>query len=229
MYPRSSHSFARLYQFLFQNISYFFFSGNHDWEDNPQAQIDFKKDKRWQMKDIYYTRTFGQIQLIFIDTTMLCPEISNMFTSREFPPEWKVKQLAWLDNILKSSKYAWNIIFGHYPVYSGGCSGIMKEMQEINNLFKKYSNVDVYFSGHDHNLQHLVCPECSINYFVSGSGCEETGVRVLNNYTVFGVSIEGFMNCVVRGDVMTVKFVSCKGDELYSVDVQRKVKPHETK
>ncbi len=198
--------------------------GNHDWEGNVQAQIDFRTDSRWQMPNIYYTKTFGRIQLVFIDTTILCPEISAMFTDKEFPPEPRQKHLDWLDKTLKNSSAEWIIVFGHYPVYSGGSSGIMGEMKEVNNVLMKYNNVDCYISGHDHCLQHLYCDKSKINYFVSGSGCERTYCRSLAGYSVFWVDIEGFLNCTIRGDIMTAVFVSCEGKELYKVDVKRKQK-----
>eukprot|EP01032_Pedospumella_encystans_P012191 gene12191-14122_t len=79
--------------------------GNHDWEGNVQAQIDFRTDK-----------------------------ISAMFTDKEFPPEPRQKHLDWLDKTLKHSTAEWIIVFGHYPVYSGGSSGIMREMQEAASV-----------------------------------------------------------------------------------------------
>ena len=200
--------------------------GNHDWEGNVQAQLDFRGDERWQMPGFYYTKTIGRIQLVFIDTSILCPEVSAEFTMKEFTPEKRQEHLDWLEDTLKQSTAEWIVVFGHYPVYSGGVYGIMPEMQPINDVMMKYQ-VDCYICGHDHSLQHLYCDESKINYFISGAGCERTYCKKLSGYSLFGVAVEGFLNCTIRGCIMTAVFVSCEGKELYRVDVQRRTKEKE--
>ena len=234
--------------------------GNHDWEGNVQAQIDYAKDPRWKMAGAYYVKSFAEVDMFFIDTTLLCPELSFMFTGSEFSPVAQKKHFEWLEQVLKKSceskKLKWRIVFGHYPVYSGGSSGILSEMQVVNELFIKYE-VDAYFCGHDHSLQHLQCMQSGISYFVSGSGCEITYVRAIPNYTVFQSLNCGFMSCTIgprakRDEdastasmttdrtssgsrsrsrsgtehvddiVLTVRFISHKGEMLYQVEVPRR-------
>lgn len=232
--------------------------GNHDWEGNVQAQIDYIKDPRWQMEAAYYVKSVGDVDMFFIDTQLLCPELSGMFTGAEFSPNAQKTHFEWLEKVLKksctSTKPKWRIAFGHYPVYSGGSSGILREMQAVNELFVKYQ-VDAYFSGHDHCMQHLQCRQSGINYFVAGSGCEITYVRAIPGLTVFNTLNCGFMscsigplikrrnsddtmasissgiaeNCSIGGSndhaddsVLTVRFISHKGEELYHVEVPRR-------
>ena len=105
--------------------------GNHDWQGNVQAQLDYKFDDRWQMEALYYTKVVGKVQFFFLDTTTLCPEISEMYTDREFSERDAEKQLSWLAYQLYISKAEWRIVLGHYPVYSGGENGCTHEMKAL--------------------------------------------------------------------------------------------------
>ena len=48
----------------------------------------------------------------------------------------------------------WKIVFAHYPCYSGGAHhGSDSAREKILPIMEKH-HVDVYLTGHDHNLQH---------------------------------------------------------------------------
>jgi len=83
------------------------------------------------------------------------------------------KQLQWLDQVLSDSKADWKIVFGHFPVHScttgehGDTASLIKYLQPI---LEKH-NVDAYFSGHDHILQHIQIN--GVDYLGSGAGARE--------------------------------------------------------
>lgn len=82
--------------------------GNHDWEGNPTAQIRFNADERWKMESYYYIRHFimkngDKVDFFFIDTTTLCPAISELFTDLQFSEKDAKEQLGWLETQLSKS------------------------------------------------------------------------------------------------------------------------------
>ena len=143
--------------------------GNHDYQLNPYAQIQFKY-KNYSMQDWYYTKIIDNIQCWFLDTQQLVT-LGNL----NFGSDWghvsktliekvhnntlenvRKKQLNWLKKSLEQSKYNNKIVFGHYPLITYGHHH--DEMPQLKKLllpiFKKY-NVLAYVSGHDHNSQHI--------------------------------------------------------------------------
>ena len=69
--------------------------GNHDWQGNVQAQLDFKGDSRWQMEALYYSKIIQNVHFFFLDTTTLCPDLSEMYTDKEFHEADMEVQLEW--------------------------------------------------------------------------------------------------------------------------------------
>jgi hypothetical protein len=115
------------------------------------------------------------------------------------------------------------VIFGHYPVYSGGENGSSFEMKQLELLMYRYK-VDAYFCGHDHSLQHLFNKHTGIHYFVCGSGSSTGVLRAIPGYTLAGLLVPGFIDCVIGTDAMTVRFVSSQGAEMYTVDIQKQIR-----
>uniref|UniRef100_A0A6C0J1K5 Calcineurin-like phosphoesterase domain-containing protein n=1 Tax=viral metagenome TaxID=1070528 RepID=A0A6C0J1K5_9ZZZZ len=143
--------------------------GNHDYQLNPYAQIQFKY-KNYSMQDWYYTKIIDNIQCWFLDTQQLVTLGYLNFSS-----DWghvskaiiqqihgdtlenlREKQLNWFKKSLELSKYKNKIVFGHYPLITYGHHN--NEMPQLKKLLlpilKKY-NVLAYVSGHDHNSQHI--------------------------------------------------------------------------
>ena len=65
------------------------------------------------------------------------------------------KSLAILDSILPGAyRSDWKIVFGHHPCFSGGAHSVNKKLVEKMLPIMKKGGVDMYLSGHDHNMQH---------------------------------------------------------------------------
>lgn len=59
-----------------------------------------------------------------------------------------------LDHELGKEESDWKIVFAHYPCYSaGGYPGFDSVRNKVLPIMEKH-NVDIYVTGHDHNLQH---------------------------------------------------------------------------
>lgn len=93
--------------------------GNHDYEGDPDVQVRFKRDWRWQMNGRYYTNIIGNVQIVILDTVQLCPRHSRDLISRQYfddkplvDEDERETQLKWLSNVLKTSTAEWIIVFG---------------------------------------------------------------------------------------------------------------------
>jgi len=183
----------------------------------------------------------------FLDTTTLCPDLSEMYTDREFNEADTERQMEWFEAQLANSTAPWKIVFCHYPIYSGGENGAAKEMKPIETLFYKYK-VDAYFCGHDHSFQHIFTRNTGIHYFVCGAGSSTCRVRNIPKYTVASHLVPGFLYATIHTkpnssnnikqtpsspvtsingssstSILTVKFINQNGSELYSVDIPKKL------
>jgi 3',5'-cyclic AMP phosphodiesterase CpdA len=103
----------------------------------------------------YYTYARKNVRFFALDSNALDP-----------------KQLAWLDEVLRSSTDTWKICYFHHPIYSdGGRHGSDVELRvTLEPLLVKYG-VNVVFAGHDH-IYERIKPQKGITYFVNGSSGE---------------------------------------------------------
>ena len=120
--------------------------GNHDHQSN-RLYKPFNMDG-----ERYYSFTRKNVRFFVLDTDYVDP-----------------RQLAWVDEALRSSNDEWKICYFHHPLYSnGGRHGSQVDLRVLlEPLFIRYG-VNVVFSGHDHIYERLK-PQRGIQYFVSGA------------------------------------------------------------
>jgi len=155
--------------------------GNHDYSNaDVRMQIKFPY---WSMPHYYYCKIYDNIGFWFIDTQLLDPGdkrdnnvFMNLWRSLEMVhgdvERAAEYQLQWLTNSLqRHKKLKFKVVFGHYPIFTGGIHGDnIKLVQKLLPLFKKF-NVTTYISGHDHNLQHIQRNANGYNFHQYISGC----------------------------------------------------------
>ena len=99
--------------------------GNHEYNGNTQAVIDYSRvSRRWMMPSRYYAKTVEaeddtQALLLFIDTAPLIDKYRK--DSIDYPDacrQDREAQLAWIEEQLRTSKAKWKIVMGHHPVYA---------------------------------------------------------------------------------------------------------------
>lgn len=196
-------------------------AGNHDHDGNVTAQIEYSKtSKRWRMPALYYKKSEtlagnAVADFFYIDTETLRGEdhsfkrLLRSLDSRLPSPE---QQMSWLERELAASRAAWKIVVGHHPVYSGGSHGRSRRLaKRLLPLFKRYG-VQVYLSGHNHNLEHLA--KGGTHYLVSGAGSQPTRVRTLAK-TRFATAQLGFLAVRLAPDSMNIEFIDQQGAPLY--------------
>lgn len=202
--------------------------GNHDYRGNAQAQIDYSKiSRRWNMPSRYYEKMFDlengeKVQILFIDTS---PFEKDYYAEPEkygdMSKQDTLAQKKWIEEKLSKSTAKWKIVVGHHPLYSTGKRlGKTKSIIEaFNHVFEKHK-VDVYFAGHEHDLQIQKLPNLHTLHVISGAGSEvrPTGKQ---DYTVFAESIAGFMAVAVTETSLNIQIIDKDGKVIFTHEVKK--------
>ncbi|KAF8782382.1 tartrate-resistant acid phosphatase type 5-like [Argiope bruennichi] len=235
---RFKETFETAFNYESLHVPWLVVAGNHDYYGNVSAQIAYTKiSDRWFFPDFYYVKRFTvpmsnmTADVIMIDTVLLCG-----YTSPEHPYEQPLldsiplktreKHWKWLEDTLKLSRANYVLVCGHYPVYSIATHGPTKCLVDrLQPLLFKY-NVTAYFSGHDHNLQHIqvLGRGQTMDYFVTGSAnfidpstknIREIPPGSLRFHWNDPFSLGAFSYLDINASNMTVTFVLSNGKILY--------------
>lgn len=226
-------SFENVYTAHALHVPWYSVLGNHDYHGSVQAQIDYSKiSRRWTMPSRYFATTLAEdiserdsvkVELVFLDTN---PMQTDYLANRtgyytDVREQDTLAQMEWLKRTLQQrDTSAWSIVIGHHPMYSGGKrKGKTSDMiNRFHHVFDAY-NIDAYFAGHEHDLQHHD-DGSGVQYFVSGAGSEvrKTGKM---EYTKFAQAVGGFALVTATRASLVVRFVDAQGNVLYSTTIQK--------
>jgi len=203
--------------------------GNHDHYapngNEGQAQIDYWKnsrDSRWTLKDFWYTMNYqfgnSTLQFVIYDSYIAVGDVN----STAWVLEKKQQQSEWLLKTLYESKADWLFLVGHHPIYSFhfDTPTLVKDLVPMI----KDTRVDIFFAGHDHDLQHLESDSCQ--YIVSGAGAKATEDKPTNPSSngKWSMQTNGFTVHQLWDNTLITKFIDREGKEIHSVTQQRRVK-----
>jgi tartrate-resistant acid phosphatase type 5 len=218
-------SFEHVYADSSLQVPWYVALGNHDYQGDPQAQVDYTQvSRRWHMPARYFSVVqriddSTTVELFLIDTTPFITEYRAEPKYARVAHADTGPQLRWLDSALAASKAQWKIVFGHHPVYSASPKhGDTKELiRDLKPLLEKY-HAQVYISGHDHNLQDLHTP--AVEYFISGGGSEArpAGHEPISR---FSATSAGLLAIQLTASKLRARFISPAGRTLYTTTVQR--------
>lgn len=207
--------------------------GNHEYQGNTQAMIDYSDiSRRWVMPDRYYTKTivpeedeideFDTAKVFFIDTT---PLIDKYYEEGDKYPDVaaqdSTKQLRWLEEELAKSTEKFKIVIGHHPIYVSEKKRVDEQslVEKLDPLLRKY-NVDVYVAGHSHTFQHLTKAGAKVNYVVNGSG-SLAREPIKGPDTRFCSSDEGFSVISVGKNKLKMTFINYLGDAIHQFEIKK--------
>jgi predicted phosphodiesterase len=178
--------------------------GNHD-DSNESFYAPFNMNG-----STYYTFKKGNVRFFALNSNYMDP-----------------KQLAWLENELKSAGDGdWKICYFHHPLFSSGRThGSSTDLRQVlEPLFIKY-HVDVVFAGHDH-VYERVKPQNGIYYFTEGSSGElRAGDLNQSTITAKGYDADNtFMLVEFAGSQMNFQTISRTGQSVDSGVIQRQVR-----
>jgi hypothetical protein len=200
-----ARKFSQPYKALLDGgVKFYATLGNHDDPVNRQYPL-------WNMGgQLYYTYATKNVRFFALDSNKV-----------------DQKELAWLENALKSAQEEWKICYFHHPLYSDGAThGSAVDIRVVlEPLFVTYG-VNVVFAGHDH-IYERITPQKGIYHFVEGaSGQLRKGDarRSAMNAKSFDQDMS-FMLVEIAGDQMSFQVVSRTGTTVDSGAIQRQPRP----
>jgi len=223
--PHWRASFEDVYHQAPLQVPWHAILGNHDYHGSCEAQIAYHDtNPRWNMPARYYLQSHTldggtTADFFYLDTT---PLVKGYHTETEAQRQAGVqdvrRQLDWFKASLAASKAQWKIVIGHHPIYSGGLHGNMPELiKHVLPLLRKHG-VQVYFNGHDHDLQHLTAG--GINLFDTGAGSQFRPTRK-TRHTKWAKACSGFTTVQLLSDQMNVRMIDNSGAAIYATTVPR--------
>lgn len=200
------------------SIPFFLVLGNHDYGrsgynvEKAFYQIQYtEKSSKWKMPKSYYQ--FKKKNATFF----------AMDTNAQIHHQEKDQQKDIGDWIAQANT-EWKIAFGHHPYKSNGRHGNagnyngrpdthMKSGMGVKKFAESVwcGKVDLYLSGHDHNLQWLDVNCKGTQLALSGAGASSRKLEG-NNPSLFESERLGFLYISIDGKKLTAEFVGINGE-----------------
>ena len=202
--------------------------GNHEYEGNTQAVIDYSKvNSRWNMPARYYTKVINakgtSIRFIIIDTTPLIKRYHNNHKYPDIDEQNYEQQMEWLNSVLSNAKEDWVIVAGHHPIHADTKKS-KSEREDMRNsvdkILRQHKNVSIYICGHIHNFQHLRDKNSHIDYIVNSSAAKSRSVDDTKR-TVYCSPETGFSVISANENVLTLYMIDKNGNILHSVSKRK--------
>ncbi|MCW5790928.1 MAG: metallophosphoesterase [Polyangiaceae bacterium] len=221
--PQFQTKFEQPYANL--NFPFYVTLGNHDYGAGGTG-LDLSKDRhyidytnhstKWFMPARYFKVSHPGVDLFSLDS-------NRVFLAGD------VGQLNWLRTETQNSTATWKFAFGHHPYISNGKHGNAGTYEGIPFIpvvsganVKSFveegicGRIDVYFCGHDHNMQWLQ-PRCGTEFIVSGAGAKMTSLEGRGSPTFFETDqVGGFLLIEVQGRQLSGWFYDEDGNELFT-------------
>ncbi|MEX2117865.1 MAG: tartrate-resistant acid phosphatase type 5 family protein [Bacteroidota bacterium] len=212
--PQWLVKFESMYHHPSLQIPFLAILGNHDYDGNPQAQVEYTAtSRRWVMPSRFYSRSFTvddstDVALFLLDTNPMSQLSQSDIMKGKDSAAYRA-QLDWLETELGRSEARWKIVAGHHTIYSNGDHGNNPGLGSLlEPLFVRYG-VDAYLAGHEHDLQ-LLGPVQGVHYIVSGGGGKDRSVEWKGN-TLFAATRLGFVRMTITHTSASVEFFNRDG------------------
>jgi len=213
--------------------------GNHDYEtfrgDKVEAELAYtRQSTRWTMPRRWYSVTLPRENPLL---TLICLD-SNIPGSKGYDLRpWSFvltrqqhdEQQRWLEAELEKPRTTpFLAVAAHHPLYSNGQHrDNIKLIAQWDSLLRRH-NVDLYLSGHDHDLQHLEFKGHPTSFVISGGGGAE-----LVGWTTppqqrgpWGLRALGFTDLQITKEEVVVRHIGKDATVLYEfrkpVDIMKR-------
>lgn len=228
--PGWNSNFEDIYTNPWLHTLWYCVLGNHDYQGNTQALVDYTaKSRRWNMPDRYYTKTFKgkdvEVEVIFIDST---PFLRRACSQPEIYPDACLQdttaQLRWLDEKLAASTADWVIVAAHHPLFSSrnDAAGQRHDLQTYVAPIVFRHQPDIYLSGDVHCFEHFPAPgDVDTDLFTCTSGSEAYPVDSPDSNAMFTSGQSGFSTLAISKDEATVTMLDKTGKEIYRYTKKR--------
>jgi len=225
--------------------------GAFNLSGDVQVAYTFRTDKlsdKWQMTDRYYQFSAPEqglgylVDFFVLDSNPLIsiPDIAPDFEIENY----KRLQRDWFMSGIAHSTADWKIVYGHHPFISNGQhgnAGAYDGVLPIGKLTNRVSGenfrqwfletvcdkADVYFAGHDHDLQVLKSvPECGKTIFIiSGAGAKSREFKNPTRNPAYWQmdNAAGFFLVEINGNAMNLQaYTVDKSNGEYSLMLDKK-------
>lgn len=224
------------------DIPFYLVLGNHDNGDGAgsdasagdhEVAYSHRTDRiseRWNMPDRYYTFEKGNVEFFAIDSGPAEIAVLPVWAPTMRGPA----QQTWLAGAMAQSDADWKIAFAHHPYRSNGVHGDAGTFDGTPGRGAAYEamleeamcpEADVFFAGHDHDLQWLEpaasCP--GVELIVSGAAAKTRGQGSGTQHPAHfeRYDTNGFLWVEIDGDRFTGVFYDDAATQLYERTFQR--------
>ena len=214
------------YKSIFKNINSPIYSilGNHDYLQNPKSQI---KNDNWIMNDWYFKKEYDNIDLYFLDTVQFnigwvdLDKIESIHNSSE--DQLIKSQINWLNKELKKNNKK-KLVFGHYPIITNGVykNRLNKLYDLLIDTFKN-NNVNIYISGHEHNIQYIKkdINDFEFNQIIIGSSAEfRDEINYCVNNDMYDNTDNFFGKINIYDKYYNLQFINSKNKTVYEYNIK---------
>ena len=192
---------------LKDGVKFYAALGNHDLERGTNAALHYDHVHMDGHRYYSFKKSDGLIEFFALDSSVMTD-----------------KQLAWLEDALKSSKARWKVAFFHHPLYSsarkhGSDDGLRRVLEP---LFVRYK-VDAVFAGHDH-VYERVKPQNGVRYFTEGASGKLRPGNIDRRSTIYEAGndeIHSFLLVQVMPSQMRVEAIGADGKVLDSTAISK--------
>lgn len=222
--PQFQMSFEDIYSAPSLQTPWYAVLGNHDYEGSPNAEVAYSgRSSRWRMPSRYWSQQMAigpeNASFYFLDTT----PIARLNNPAAHVPllgasEEARQQLQWFERALAADRSPWKIVVGHHPILSSGNHGEAPALAERVKPLLEHYGVQIYFNGHDHDLEHLV--DHGVNYVCSGSGALSRQVEAVAE-SRFAYANIGFASCGLDDDALALRFHNEEAAIVYEARIAR--------
>ena len=202
--------------------------GNHDYEtlrgNKVEAELAYTKlSSRWTMPRRWYSVKLPienpLLTLICLDSNLPGSKGLDLWPwSFVLTRQQHEEQQQWLNaELAKPRATPFLAVAAHHPLYSNGKHrDNPKLIAQWDSLLRRH-NVDLYLSGHDHDLQHLEFKGHPTSFVISGGGGAE-----LVDWTTppqergpWGLRALGFTDLQISKEEVVVRHISKNATTLY--------------
>jgi len=150
--PRFETQFAEVYQDV--QLPFYAVLGNHDARGDVEAQRLYSlKNPKWRMPEFNYRFSAGPVEFFGVNSNCI-------------PLSW-----FWLKEQLSGvGTGKWRMVFTHHNLFGSGHHRDAPWPQKLWWKWNLAEQVDVFFSGHEHVMEHLQIDGVPGEYFISGAG-----------------------------------------------------------
>ena len=112
---------------------------------------------------------------------------SNEFVTTTEASSSIIPQMEWLTTACPEN-IGWHFLLGHHPSSSNGKHGNNDKVFDILHDFQTSCDIDIYFAGHDHNLEHIQGPGTFDVFINDGGGAKTKRVKTVSTTVIKNTS-----------------------------------------